>query len=71
MNFFHIFIATVPSLIIYIYQFMVLFRKAPVVKVFIAKVFVCLQPVILSRIVIRLNNSAGNYSINNNKKITK
>ena len=61
MNFVQIFIITVPLVIIYIYQFMVLLRSnlekstfLPDFKVFIAKVIVYLQPVIVSRIVIGL-----------------
>ena len=61
MNFVQIFIITVPLVIIYIYQFMVLLRSnlekstfLPDFKVFISKVIVYLQPVIVSRIVIGL-----------------
>ena len=61
MNFVQIFIVTVPLVIIYIYHFIGLLRSnhkkstfLPVFKVLIAKVIVCLQSVIVSRIVIRL-----------------
>ena len=60
MHIVQIFIVTVPLVIIYVYQFMVLLRSNlkniffPVYKVFTGKAIVCLQPVIVSRIVIRL-----------------
>ena len=60
MQFVQIFNVTVPLVIIYMYQFLVLLRTSkkinailPVFKVFIAKAIVCLQPVV-SRIALCL-----------------
>ena len=62
MNFVQIFIVTVPLVIIYIYQFMVLLRSNlekstffPVFEVFITKTYnMSIRPVIVSKIVLRL-----------------
>ena len=61
MHFVQVFIVTVPLVIIYIYQFMVLLRSNLlkntfflVFKVFIAKTVVYHQPIVVSRIVRKL-----------------
>ena len=60
MHFVQIFIATVVLVNIYVYKFMVLLKSNlkksiffPVFKVFITKIIACLQPLTVSRLVIR------------------